>query len=187
MFPTTRQESKNLALELIAFLKTEIEDTRHQLEWSERNFSLLREFSNLKGAESFPTAKGTTPQDKRAQFLWDFIAYVRDKGILIAAESEHGLNIDGLKHDFEKLLYVRSPIKLLMCRMQRADDDARVKDELSKYMKSACSTFSPGEVFILYFVWWAGDKDENRDVAYYLQIEGESSHVALTVERFERI
>jgi hypothetical protein len=41
---------------------------------------------------------------------------------LIAAESEFDKKRKEIEHDFEKLLYVRSPIKLMMRRMKSEAD-----------------------------------------------------------------
>lgn len=183
-FPTSRSEYKELSLELIRFLKTNIEDTTGQLEWSDRNFNLLRKFSIDKGALDYPTAKGIPSKDSRKQLLWDFVAYTPDKGILIAAESEHGEHFEGLKADFRKLFYVRSPVKLFMCRMKTFDGHIEIREKLFALMQSECSNYSPGEIFIVYFVWWAGETKENRDKAYWLQVDGGIDHVTLHGEQF---
>ena len=57
------------------------------------------------GLEAFAADSG--------QFLWDFIAYQPGQGILLAAESEHDNKKREMAQDFEKLLYVRSPVKLI--------------------------------------------------------------------------
>lgn len=184
VFPSTREEYRALALELIQFLKSRIKDTHARQEWSEQNLDLLRAFSEAKGTVSYPTGKDAPPQEKRTQFLWDFIAYAGGKGVLVAAESEYNRNIGGLEHDFEKLLYVRSPVKLFLCRVHEPGEAETKCGELFDYMQDTCSTFSPGEVFVLYFVWWAGEAMANRDVAYWLQVDGDPPHVGLRKERF---
>jgi hypothetical protein len=174
--PTTSTQSKALAVELVQFLKKNIKNTKIRSEWSAQNFRLLRKFARMKGAGGYPTSDPRNSKKRKALFLWDFVAY-GGKGLLFVAESEWEKKDAGLKHDFEKLLYVRSPVKLFMCRMKTGQEPAEVKAKLLRYMRSVCSYYSAGEVFILYFVWWSITDGKNRDVAYYLQIPGESEHV----------
>ncbi len=185
-FPTSPETSRALAFELIDFLKEKIENTTQRREWSNRNFDLLRQFSDKKSAVSLPSAPGTPSSDRKALFLWDFVAYIDGKGLLIVAESEHESDIRGLQHDFEKLLYVRSPVKLFMCRMETEEDHIGTLDDLFEYMRSVCSIYSAGEVFIVYFVWWSLEDRQNRDRAYWLQIDSTSADHPLSGKSFVR-
>lgn len=109
------------------------------------------------------------------------------EGILLAAESEHAEDTNGLKHDFEKLFYVRSPLKLFMCRTSSKSVADVIKSNLEVYMRETCSKFSPAEVFILYFVWSADEQGTNKDIAYLLQMKGDSHYCEVTTEKFEQI
>jgi len=92
-----------LADRLVGFLKSKIRDTHHRPEWTERNFDLLREFTNSLGIGGIlPSAKKHCPGGKAKQFLWDFIAYKPQKGILLAVESEHMNDKHSILEDFEK-------------------------------------------------------------------------------------
>jgi len=127
--------------------------------------------------------------DRKAEFLWDFIAYVQGRGILIAAESEFdNRNIASILGDFDKLLYVRSPIKLMICRVDEDNVHASVICEKAfAYMNECCSEFSPGELFIIYCRKWTNADGSNGDIVYQLQVNGEPMHRGITTERFERV
>jgi len=178
---------------LVEFLKSKIRDTHHRPEWTERNFDLLREFiETLKiGAECYPSAKNVAPEQKAKQFLWDFIAYKPKKGILLTAESEHGNDKHSILEDFEKLLYVRSPVKLMMCRVHdriNAEQQAfQIKDWTQKFMEQTCTWYSPGEVFVLYCVYWSGEGRDNRDFAFRLQVDGEFDYRGIVSEKFKAV
>lgn len=171
-----------MAIELADFLHRKIENTDSQDVWSTRNFELLREFSKTNCADCFPD-----PGTGERQFLWDFIAYVPEHGILIAAESEFDRKRKEIEHDFEKLLYVRCPIKLMMCRMRTEAEAEEIRSWLEDVAKSTCKEYSPAEVFVVYCVWWSESSGGNRDFAYYLQIKGEPMHRAIGTERFDRV
>jgi hypothetical protein len=179
-FPDTAAKVRRLALGLVQFLKTNIEDTHDRRDWTERNLELLRRFAADYDAASFPSEDG-------GEFLWDFIAYVKERGILLAAESEHDKNPGGIDHDFEKLLYVGSPLKLMMCRMKSEADAESIRQRLYAFMKSTCCEYSTGEAYILYCVWWAGHYEHNRDRAFILQIPGEPTHVAMGDVEFQAV
>ena len=182
-----------LADRLVEFLKSKIRDTHHRPEWTERNFDVLREFSDSLGigAECYPSAKNIAPEQKARQFLWDFIAYKPQKGILLAVESEHMNDKHSILEDFEKLLYVRSPVKLMMCRVHDPANAERqaiqIKDWAQDFMEQTCTWYSPGEVFILYCVYWSGEDRDNRDFAFRLRIAGEFDYCSITSEKFEAI
>ena len=125
------------------------------------------------------------PEERKSQFLWDYIAH-RPEGILIAAESEFDQNAKGLQHDFEKLLYVRSPIKLMVTRVKSAAEAEQQRLDLRSYMDRCCTAYSPGEVFILYCVWWS-EGEINRDLAYLLQVPGEPCHRTVDGKSFEAL
>jgi hypothetical protein len=182
IFPASARQYKNLAVELSNFLHERIENTSFRDKWSNRNFELLREFSETKGADCFPD-----PKTGERQFLWDFIAYVPERGILIAAESEFDKRRKEIEHDFEKLLYLRSPIKLMMCRMKSEADAEEIRLWLEDVAISTCKEYSPAEVFVVYCVWWSEPGGGNRDFAYNLQISGKPMHRAICTEKFERV
>lgn len=182
-------DALELADQLVRFLKSRIRDTHHQGEWSQRNFALLREFAQQSeiNAECYPSAKDVPPEQRAKQFLWDFIAYKPKTGIVLAVESEHGDDKNSVLEDFEKLLYVRSPVKLMMCRVGGEEGALKIKDWAQEFMEQTCTWYSPGEVFVLYCVWWSGLGQENRDFAYRLQIGGEFDYRGISTERFEAV
>ncbi len=180
-----RDEALTLGLDLVRFLKERIKNTRRRTEWSERNFKLLRQFAKSKRAKSYPARTGSQPKSRAKQFLWDFIADLDGQGILLAAESEYIIDDHAIKEDFQKLLYVRSPVKLMMCRVKSQQNADVIKDSLNEFISDACSWLSPGEVYVLYCVWWAGADGQNRDIAYTLQCKGELNYVGITTEKFQ--
>lgn len=106
-------------------------------------------------------------------------------------ESEHDNKKKSILEDFEKLLYVRSPLKLMMCRISHADDAEKhadqIRDLVQEFMQKTCIWYTPGEFYVLYCVYWLGAKGENRDYAFRLQVNGPLEYASLTSERFEAI
>jgi hypothetical protein len=171
-FPKSSVEIKELALKLVKSLRSDTENTHGQKAWSRRNFRLLEKFSAAHHATSFPSINLTTKTRNR-QFLWDFVGYVKERGILIAAESEWNRKRTEIELDFEKLLYVRSPLKLMMCRMKTEEEAEQICKSLGHFAKATCKEFSSGEVFIIYCVWWAENEGKNRDRATESQTDWE--------------
>jgi hypothetical protein len=99
-YPNSALKIKELAEKLVKFLRGKIEDTHGRKEWSKRNLRLLREFPEFKGAVSCPS-------EGCSESLWDFVAFVKGRGILIAAESEWCRKPSDIEYDFKKLLYAR--------------------------------------------------------------------------------
>jgi hypothetical protein len=172
---------------LVKFLKRGVHNTHGQEEWTQRNFELLRAFAEEIDAQSYPSAKNAPPEEKAKQFLWDFIAHQPDKGISIAVESEHNSSKKAILEDFEKLLYVRSPVKLMMCRVAGEPDALRIRGWAQKFMEQKCTRYSPGEVFVLYCLYWSGEGLHNRDFAFRLQVKGEIDYRKSDSEKFEHI
>ena len=154
-FPGTSSEVKQLALDLVAHLKGSVGDTFPQLGWTLQNILLLEEFFRPLGLDcSFHGSK------VGGEFLWDFIGYIKERGILIVAESEFLTDHGEIRKDFDKLLYSSSPIKLMICRIVkkfRTQADAKeeaekIRSELQTDIAGSCAHYPPGPVFILYCV-----------------------------------
>jgi hypothetical protein len=172
---------------LIRHLRGQLKNTTRQKEWTDGNLDALRSF-DFKGYKvtNYPTPARDVPADRKMEFLWDFIAYASGFGILLAAESEwKDLSSDptGLRHDFEKLLYVKSPLKLMMCRRNNKNSGVSIAKDLSKYAHGVCSNYSSGEVFILYCVGWLED-DARNDEVFLFQIAGPVTPCSLTEFNF---
>lgn len=90
-----------------------------------------------------------------------------------------------LEKDFDKLLYARSPLKLFMCRIENPEHAKRICTALQENIAGNCTYYSPGEVFIIYCVWWSEENGKNRDIAYILQIDGEPKYQPIDGEHFE--
>jgi hypothetical protein len=186
-FSYSAEQIRALGQRLISHLTKTLENTKERSDWSDMMFDTLRAFRvpdvNL---VCYPSARDE--EEKRPEFLLDFIAYVQGKGILIAAESEWENGNLGLRHDFEKLLYVRAPIKLFLCRIDGAKTRAEeLINGLYVYMRQCCSEFSPGELYIVYCVKWKGPDGLRGDVVYEIQITGEPSHGVLPDTGFQRL
>lgn len=177
----------DLGTRLVEHLKLNLPDTPRRSAWTEANLDVLASFPVFESPEisCYPAGED---KNRRSQFLFDFIAYSQAKGILLAAESEWlNENISDIKHDFEKLLYVRSPLKLMICRVSSDDEADEICRELSAYMHECCAEFSPAELFIIYCVQWKGSKDQRGDISYALQVSGTPVHRSLTTEAFQRM
>ncbi len=183
----TVEQSNELTNCLVKVLRAGIENTIRRDEWTQRNLSLLREFARQQVAQSYPSERNGPAEEKARQFLWDFIAYLEGKGVLLAAETEFDDHKHELLRDFEKLLYVRSPLKLMMCRVDGEVEANQIKSWLKEFMIATCSWFSPGEVFILYCVYWAEPAGANRDFVYAIRLNGDLNYIAVTTEEFEPV
>ena len=71
---------------------------------------------------------------------------------------------------FEKLLYVRSPLKLMICRASHSSDAEKqanyIRDCVQEFMQNTCTWYTPGEVYLLYCVYWSGKNGDTRDYAF---------------------
>jgi hypothetical protein len=125
-------------------------------DWTNKNFELLRNFCQ-ESLDLDPTTDcfhKNHPNGKR-EFLWDFLAVKKERGVLLVAESEQYANspsteID-LKHDFEKLLYIYAPIRVLLCKSRDEEHRKRLLCGLTAYANGCCLNFNPGSVFLLHF------------------------------------
>jgi hypothetical protein len=162
-----------VALELVAHIKEALDNPIGRKSWTEDNLNALRTF-RVGDAELqwFPVKDHSKRSGLRGQFLWDFIGCT-DQDVLVIAESEWLSGSCDLKHDFEKLLYTRCPVKLMICgRWNR--DGATIAKELEEYARDCSSNFAPGEVFILFCTGWRNRDDTVRnDEVFYWQIPGE--------------
>jgi hypothetical protein len=149
--------------------------------WTHENLKWLADYFRQGDLACFHSGS-----EEGSEFLWDFTAYARNYGMLIVAESEHSKANYALTYDFEKLFYARSPIKLFMCRVGSEKEAAERSQSLFKFMDETCKVFGPGEIFILYFVWWSESGGTNRDMAYYLQVDGELSYAGIEGRSFQR-
>lgn len=91
------------------------------------------------------------------EFLWDFIALDAQNRVLLAAESEQSSkgerSLRRLKHDFEKLFYVYSPLRVLVCKAEDSNHVEKLVEELQTF--SSVVDFNPGAAFLLHFYLWS--------------------------------
>jgi hypothetical protein len=138
--------------------------------WTDHNFSRLRSlFETNPDVVCYHRPRAGT-DDKTSEFMWDFLAIQSNGGILLAAESEQNhLDAAGLKHDFEKLLYVFAPVRLLVAKARTKQEAASLALSLAEYAKGSCLHFNPGSAFILHFDLW----NHAGSVSYLWQSKGE--------------
>lgn len=116
------------------------------------------------------TSKGATGKElksyyrggskTRREFLIDFLWWDQGFGTVLAAESElSDRTIRGLKHDFEKLLCWKSPMKLMLARERRAYNAKKIATELSNYAKRNVRQVVKNECFVLFVFGISGSKN----------------------------
>ena len=180
----------DLAKSLVSYLQKKFCNTSRRPEWSKRNLEGLNQFAEEQGAVGFYRQKKDGGPGTDHEFLWDFFAgYDPEdlrlgKGALFIAESEHN---ESSLDDWEKLFYARAPIKILIYRIKsKAHAENKMKKHVS-YMRENCTLFNPGEIYILYGVWWAEDEDSsNRDIIYIFQAPGELNFAHVPKPEFKR-
>ncbi|MCU1255737.1 MAG: hypothetical protein JWM83_2036 [Candidatus Angelobacter sp.] len=72
----------------------------------------------------------------RGQWLFDLVWWddsPRRKGIALAVESEWNAGKNDILHDFEKLLCIKSPLKLMIYRVRGANKE-QVRDGIKEYL-----------------------------------------------------
>jgi hypothetical protein len=151
------------------------------------NIDLLQRFADQRHFDSSPDRRDGKNEK---QFLWDYVAYDKGRGLAIVAESEHDNRTENKKefqHDFEKLLYVRSPVKLMPCWAKTKEKAEEILSWVSECLEppgeaSTCTEFSPSEVFILYCTCSTAQR-----FVYWLQIHGEPVHRAIKDETFSPV
>lgn len=166
-------EVRKCALELIADLQ-DLQDARGP-DWTDENFRRLEAFAQSRNPElkSYYRKRG-----EKKEFLWDFIASGLKTGIFLAAESEQAVHtasdVVALKHDFEKLLYVYSPIRILITKAKDRQHAQVLADELATYAQDCCLVFNPGASFILHFGLYNGA----GNVSFHWQSAGEPEAIS---------
>ena len=170
---------------LVQHLRKELGDTNGRLAWTTRNLSALHSFPG-QGYEiqHFPPPGSS---NQKGAFLWDYVAYQQDSGILIVAETEFDSKVNKLLEDFDKLLYAKAPIKVFMFWLDKNEESfEEVVAQIAEHMAS-CSEYSPGEIYVLYCRTWANSDGSNGDFASWLQISGEPSLPDSSRKRFTRV
>jgi len=176
-FPKTGKDTLALGMQLVRFLRTRIEDTVDRDGWTTQSLDALRAFSS--NAALHPYALKSYPPEgsnRKGAFLWDYVAYQQNTGILITAESEFDEGVGKLEEDFDKLLYAQSRIKLFMFRTEKnrsAIDE--IVTRLTRHMAS-CTEYSPAEVYILYCRQWKDGAGKRGDLAWFRQVEGDPTY-----------
>jgi len=141
---------------LVEHLKERIKDEQGKF-WTDQNFTALRDFAAQidSNASCFHKPRLGHEADDRKEFLWDFIACRPSGGISLVAESEQQVtsqsHVLNLKHDFEKLLYVFAPLRVLIAKAESEMHAKELTQSLSNYANGCCRNFNPGSAFILHF------------------------------------
>ena len=165
----TSKEILQCAQDLIADLRN-LPDDRGKT-WTATNFAKLENFVERRGQDLKSYYNRGKGEDR--EFLWDFIASSPETGIFLAAESEQKSHnapaIGELKHDFEKLLYVYAPIRILITKARDREHAEEIVQTLRAYAKGCTLRFNPGSVFVLHFGCW----DKKESFSYVFQSAGE--------------
>lgn len=185
------KEIASIGSDLIDHLRVELRDTAGRMDWTKRNLDALRAFKPKRFKVVCSPSGGTADEvdGSRGEFLTlDFIADVEHKGILIAAESEwHNTPARRIVEDFEKLIYIRSPIKVMLCRVNNTVSSGDVIRSIFDSMKTICAEFSPGELYIVYCRKWSNGDSTNGDEVFCLQVGGEPANGSIKSKAFERV
>jgi hypothetical protein len=152
---STEQDICSTAHGLVDHLKSQIKDATGR-RWTDQNFDALRSFAQqIDPTLSCFHKPRLDHEEDRHEFLWDFIASVPGQGIVLAAESEQESSTANkfvdLCHDFEKLLYVFAPLRVLITKATSEKHAEELAGKLAQYANGCCQNFNPGSAFILHF------------------------------------
>lgn len=175
-FPKSAAETRELAEQLVRFLRHNRPNTKTRPGWTDQNIWLLEKFFSKLGVDC-----EFTGSRNGKEFLWDFDGYIKKTGILVTAESEFDTKHSEIEKDFDRLLYGSSPLKLMICRIDKkyptlaaaAAEAESIRQRLETDIRENCTHYPPGAVFVIYCAWWAEEGGSNRDFAYILQVKGE--------------
>lgn len=95
---------------------------------------LLRREGRKLGLHTFPNSDKRLAKPQ-SQWLYDIVWWddrQGRKGVELAVESEWNANKNDILDDFEKLLTIKSPLKLMIYRVRRNTKD-QVREEIKKY------------------------------------------------------
>jgi hypothetical protein len=150
-FNLDEEQIRKLAYELVDSLREKLNRDHGRGDWTQATFAALRSFrpDGFKLLD-YPSSPRKFKKRLRGEFLWDFIAYQKDEGIFLTVESEWDQKgVRSLKHDFEKLFYVKSPLKLMICKTETIPEAKKIAKVLNKFALEF-KHFFPAEVFVLY-------------------------------------
>ena len=186
MFNMSSKDCRDFAHRVVQHIAGSEGSPENATQWTARNLGALRTFAKSYAADcvTYLSRKHDPTDEKKGEYLFfDFLAYVPKKGFLIAAETEFdNKTIESLQGDFEKLLYLHAPCKIMMCRASDPHHAAHIAAQLSYYANDVCDQFSPGEVFVLFFPnYGSGDMEE---LSFYWQVPGEPHPQCLEPFRF---
>jgi hypothetical protein len=85
-----------------------------------------------------------------------------------------------LRHDFDKLLYVYTSLRVLVYKATDQDAADRLRDELTQHARESYTNFNPGSVFLLHCrLWQKGSR------TYFWQSKGEPAAIGKESLDFE--
>jgi len=135
MFDMSASDCREFARSVVNHIENFEGSPESATQWTARNLGALRTFSKFHYPDcvTYLAGKHDPSEDQKGEYLFfDFLAYVPKRGFLIAAETEFvNKTIESLQSDFEKLLYLHAPCKIMMCRASSLADAERIANELS--------------------------------------------------------
>ena len=88
------------------------------------------------------------------EWLYDLIIYSSNKGyfdeVYLVCESEWALDFDAIKHDFEKLLFARSKVRLLVYQASQENYEEYKNDFIEEIEKSGSCLSGDIYLFAIY-------------------------------------
>ncbi len=110
-----------------------------------------------------PAAWELSPSERAAkgEYLVDFMLFEKEYGARIACESEWGMGPGGIQWDFEKLVGVKSDIKVLVHQCPFKGIEGGLKAAISD---TAGAHISRGEAFLII----GFEKDKLREVRWWI-------------------
>jgi hypothetical protein len=144
---------------VIKHLQIYARDFKRDSAWTKSNFKALTNLFPKPKVNCFHRRSKGSSKKKGREFLWDFIAQRKTEGFLyLVAESEaktcNKEEMRKLKHDFEKLLYVFAPIRVMICKSKDEPHAKKIVNDLQAYGRKHCVNFSAESIFILHCCLW---------------------------------
>jgi len=162
-------ECPDLAKRIVGYVRSQNPDENNCRGWTNSVKAALRDIGHELNFEVYPEPQG-------GEFLLDVIWYSEAGGIELAAESEWHTKPAEVLADFQKLVYVKSPVKVMIYWVEsHARGGERVLGEMVGYMEKYNKHLAGEEYLFVAF----GRRCDDRCYWYVAPQDGTNKPISL--------